>query len=391
MKVRIASENFILAVRVLAASKAPKHVTCGNWVHVRNWIGCTGLYLSFSRTDLAWSAVLVIPCDVVEGIPRIEGASEAIVSIGFLKACIKQIPKNGADITFTAETIGTTVATFNGSVFGEPFVAAAEDFPHPPAIKEDGALVTAPVSSSELARAIEDVAFSMAKDICREQLQKVYLVSDHGRLFAVASDGKRIAESYVGRYDDARGVLNIGVPHTLVPSLVRLLKSRSVDVAIDVDEDSFLISALDETFSVICNRDRTRSGLPDYRSLIPEGRDCPEGFQCKAGDLVAAIKAAMTGHDRNAPPPIQITFRPGEALAEVKGSSTARLAADMVGGRDQFLWSAAFAREFAETRGKKERITFRTGAKGVRAVVAFGESNVRYAFMPVIPKTEDPA
>ena len=389
MKVRVASENLVLAVKALGASKAPKHATCFDWVHVRNWMDCSSqLHLTLTRTDLAWFAGVTIPCDVVEGAPRIEGDVESIIGLRFLKDVIKQCPKGSGDVTLLSGAQGTSIATFGGALFAEPFLAKAEDFPQAPVVG-DG-ISSSPIPSAELARAIEDVSFAMAQDICREQLQKVYLISDHGRLFAVASDGKRIAESYVCRYDDARGELNIALPDTLLPSLVRLLKLAKVDVALDVDEKTIALADVEEGFAVVCSRPNMPCALPDYRSLIPAALACfPEGFQCHAGALVAAIKTAMTGHDRNAPCPIQITFRPGDALAEVKGASTARLDATLFGARDSFLWSAAFAGEFAESRGKKELITFRTGAAGVKAVVAFGESNVRYAFMPVIPKTEE--
>jgi hypothetical protein len=390
MKVRVASENLVLAVRALGAGKAPKHVPCADWVHVRNWMDCSNqLHLTLTRTNLAWFAAVTIPCDVVAGAPRIEGDAEAVVSLRFLKDVSKQCPKGSGDVTFSAGSTGASFDTFSGALFAEPWLAKPEDFPEAPVV--DDGISSSPIFSTELARAIEDVSFSMAKDICREQLKKVYLGSDHGRLFAVASDGKRIAESYVCRYDDARGAVNIGIPDNLLPSLVRLLKLAKVDVVLDVDEKSFAIADVNEGFAVVCSRDLTRCGLPDYRSLIPAALDCPEGFQCRAGDLVVALKAAMTGHDKDAPPPVQITFRPGDARAEVKGSSTARLDATLYGARESFLWSAEFAGQFAESRGKKELISFRTGAKGVRAVVAFGEECIRYAFMPVIPKTEEKA
>jgi len=388
MKVRIASDQLVNAVRALGASKAPKHAPCFDWIHVRNWMDCDNqLHLTCTRTDLAWFAGVTIPCDVVEGAPRIDGDAESIIGLRFLKDIIKQCPKGSGDVTLLSGAQGTSIATFGGALFAEPFLAKAEDFPQEPVVG-DG-ISSSPIPSAELARAIEDVEFAMFKGVCREQLQKVYLLSDHGRLFAAASDGKRIAESYVCRYDDARGELNIALPDTLLPSLVRLLKLAKVDVALDVDEKTIALTDLEEGFAVVCSRPLTRGGFPDYRSLIPAAIDCPEGFQCRAGALVAAIKTAMTGHDRNAPCPIQITFRPGDALAEVKGASTARLEATLFGARDSFLWSAAFAGEFAEARGKKELITFRTGAAGVKAVVAFGEECVRYAFMPVIPKSEE--
>jgi len=157
---------------------------------------------------------------------------------------------------------------------------SAEEFPVMPAISE-GKSWTIPAAA--LKKSLQQVIIAASGDEARPVLTGVYLHTDGGKLYMVATDSYRLAEKKLAPRKEE---INLLVPVSAMQDLLRIVGDVEEDVRVTSDDQQVLFGVGDVELVA-----RLIEGkYPDYRKLIPE--KFATSATLKRADLLNAVKVS---------------------------------------------------------------------------------------------------
>jgi len=156
----------------------------------------------------------------------------------------------------------------------------AEDFPVMPAIEEGE---TFSMDADVLRKGLSQVVFAAASSDSRPVLNGVYLHTDEGKLFMVATDSSRLAEKEIGATDKEIKLL---VPASAMHELQRVLDEgvESVNVVTDEQQAMFKVGDSELVTRLIS------SNYPAYKAIIPKDQSIKTIV--KRSDLLSITKVS---------------------------------------------------------------------------------------------------
>lgn len=147
---------------------------------------------------------------------------------------------------------GSYESTING--------ALADEYPIMPAISQG---TTWKITAQLFKKALSQVVIAASSDEARPILTGVFLHSNEGNLFMVATDSYRLAEKNLGKQPESVSLL---VPATAMQDTLRIIGDFNEEIMVTHDDQQVLFNVGDVELVA-----RLLEGeYPDYRRLIPK-------------------------------------------------------------------------------------------------------------------------
>ncbi|HSX02853.1 MAG TPA: DNA polymerase III subunit beta [Candidatus Saccharimonadia bacterium] len=159
----------------------------------------------------------------------------------------------------------------------------AEEFPIIPQVTSDPALK---VDGTLFREALAQVVIAASADEARPVLAGVYLYTEEGVLYMVATDSYRLAEKRLELGEGQTGELSVIVPVRTMQELVRLLAEAEGELELYLDENQIMFR-VDEVELI----SRLIEGqFPNYRPLIP--KQAATSFDIETAEFARITKVA---------------------------------------------------------------------------------------------------
>lgn len=237
----------------------------------------TGSKLTFRATDLDVEAVTHVECDVAQD-------GTATVPADLLTNIVKRYKVGqvvSIAVTDQTMTISQGRAVFNLAT------SPAEDYPK---LGDDEYVSEFEMKGDDLARMFGKTSFAMSNEETRYYLQGVYFHPTEKGISAVATDGHRLAKTWIYQREEFTGVI---VPRKTVAELRKVLSDDSVTVSVSAFKVRFDMGDTVITSKVI---DGT---FPQYERVIPTNNN--DSFTVDAASFSgAASMVAMVSEDKQA-------------------------------------------------------------------------------------------
>lgn len=206
---------------------------------------------------------------------KVETEGVTTVPAKLFSEYIHNLPSGNVELTTENDTTRIKSGGFDSKLNG----IDASEFPSIPEVT-NGQQIS--VAADTLKHALEQVVTVCSADDSRPVLTGVYLHTNNGVLYAVATDSYRLAEKRIMECEQEIAVI---IPARSITELLRII-SEGDNVTINVDENqiSFVVEETELVSRLIDGQ------FPDYRQLIPE--DIPTTAQVKTTELQNVAKVA---------------------------------------------------------------------------------------------------
>ena len=172
---------------------------------------------------------------------------------------VSSLPHGNIDLTGTDNVLTVKTPHYESKVNG----IAADEFPLIPTISSDPVLS---LDAAVLREALTQVVVAASADEARPVLAGVYMYTDDGNLFLVATDSYRLAEKRLELGGEAPKDFSVIVPARTMQELVRLLGEVTGDVELYLDDNQVMFRVADiELVSRLIE-----GQFPNYKQIIPD-------------------------------------------------------------------------------------------------------------------------
>lgn len=233
---------------------------------------------------------------------------------------IASLPAGVIDLTLEDNKLHIATEKYQSTING----VLADDFPVMPAIA-DG--TTWQIPAKQLKQGLQQVVGAASNDEARPVLTGVYIHTDSGKLYAVATDSYRLAEKTLTKTKDQ---VNLLVPASAMQDLLRIAGDEEGDVQVTHDEQQVLFKVGD--IELITRLIEGR--YPDYRKLIPA--EFANITKLKRADLVNITKVSSL-FARESAGSVTVNLDPKTKLISIHsvasqlGENTAEASAEVTG------------------------------------------------------------
>lgn len=189
---------------------------------------------------------------------------------------IASLPSGVIDLTLDDNKLHIATEKYQSTING----VLADDFPVMPAISDGQSWK---ISTNQLKHGLQQVVMAASSDEARPVLTGVYLHTDNGQLYVVATDSYRLAEKALNKTKED---INLLVPASAMQDLLRISGDEETDVTVVHDDQQVLFKVGDVELIT-----RLIEGkYPDYRKLIP--KNFSNTATLKRADLVNITKVS---------------------------------------------------------------------------------------------------
>lgn len=187
---------------------------------------------------------------------KVDKAGSLTVPARLFQDFINNLPKTTIHLKQEDHKLHITADSYKSTINGSP----VDEYPVMPAI-QDGQNFTIP--APKLKKALQQVIFAASSDEARPVLTAVYLHTQEGSLYLVATDSYRLAEKRVVALKQEVGLL---VPSSAMQDLLRIIGDQDGDVTVTYDDQQvrFVVGEVELIARLI------EGTYPDYRKLLPQ-------------------------------------------------------------------------------------------------------------------------
>ena len=214
-------------------------------------INASGKSIKVRSTNLAVGIEIEIPAKI-----EIEGT---VVVKGDVVASVCNNLTGSGDITLTLDHDNLTLSSLKTTTVIKSL--PAEEFPALPTVEGD----SFEIKSSVLTEGIRSVYFAAAVSEIKPEISSIYLYSEQGMLYIVATDSFRLAEKKIS----IKGLLDISkilIPYKNVGDLLRALEQSDDTVTITYTRNQIAI----RSSGVYFTSRLIDGGFPPYQLIIPK-------------------------------------------------------------------------------------------------------------------------
>ncbi len=233
---------------------------------------------------------------------------------------IASLPSGIIDLVLNDNKLNISTNKYQSTING----VLADDFPVMPAIS-DGQ--TWRISAKQFKNGLQQVVMAASSDEARPVLTGVYIHTNEGQLYVVATDSYRLAEKKLHKMKET---VNLLVPASAMQDLLRIAADDETEVIITHDDQQVLFKVGDVEIIT-----RLIEGkYPDYRKLIP--KDFANTAVLKRPDLVNITKVSSL-FARESAGSVTVNFDPEakqvsiHSIASQLGENTAEATAQVHG------------------------------------------------------------
>lgn len=188
---------------------------------------------------------------------KVEVDGDITIPAKLLSEYIANLPSGNVDIKVEKASAEIKSKSFQSKING----IDADEFPSIPEV--DGN-VQLEIPTDVFKTSMSQVVGVASSDDSRPVLTGVYLHTNEGKLYAVATDSYRLAEKEVMEFE---GECSVIIPARTISELLRMIddeSAKTVSVAIDENQISFRFGDVELVSRLIDGQ------FPNYRQLIPE-------------------------------------------------------------------------------------------------------------------------
>src|SRR3989344_1756416 len=169
---------------------------------------------------------------------------------------VSSLPPGVIDLKLEENKLHIETDEYKSTING----VAADDFPVMPSISKKNAWS---LPAKALKKALTQIIVAAGNDEARPALTGVYLHTNEGSLYLVATDSYRLAEKLLTKATDN---VNLLVPASAMQDLLRILSDYDEDVEVVYDEHQvqFRVGDVELVTRLI------EGSYPDYKKLIPK-------------------------------------------------------------------------------------------------------------------------
>ncbi|MEX2514572.1 MAG: DNA polymerase III subunit beta [Candidatus Paceibacterota bacterium] len=174
---------------------------------------------------------------------------------------LSHLPSDGSvELKHNGKTLRVSGSTSNTEIK----TREDDEFPSIPKV-ESGTKTE--LSTEKITTGFKSVWYAASPSSMKPELSSVYMFSEDGDLFFVATDSFRLAEKVIK--DTSVGDISVLIPHQNVAEIIRVISDLDTDATITVGENQVTLMAGDTYIS-----SRLIDGsFPDYKKIIPDSSD----------------------------------------------------------------------------------------------------------------------
>lgn len=205
------------------------------------------LYVAATNLDVAVSEVIGA---------KITKEGSITVPARLMQDYVSSLPSATLELEVKESKLLLKTEHHSSSINGTP----ADDFPEMPTI-EKGSNLTIP--AQEFKQTLQQVLFAASHDEARPVLTGMFLHTNEGSLYAVATDSYRLAEKKVG---SEKTEVSLLIPASSLQEILRVMRDDADKVTIHYDDQQarFSVSGTELVTRLIDGK------YPDYRKLLPK-------------------------------------------------------------------------------------------------------------------------
>lgn len=209
---------------------------------------------------------------------KIDETGEITVPAKILTEYVSNLPKGLVEV----ETKGNNITLKSGSYSSTINGTSSEDFPELPSIDQKKS-TSIDINTVDFKSMVSEVLFASSSDTTRPILTGVLLHSHEGYIYAVGTDGYRLAERRIIKTDKEFSAV---VPAQALQEVSRLIHDDDTKISILIDDTQikFIIGDNEVISRLIDGK------YPDYRQLIPAKADT--NIEVSTTELVRTAKIA---------------------------------------------------------------------------------------------------
>ena len=189
---------------------------------------------------------------------KVEKPGSISIPARLVSEFVANLPSGTVELEVKDEHLHLTAGKFSSVING----VVADEFPELPTVDEQTA-VRLDMSTDELKKAVSQTIIATSSDATRAVLTGVYWHTYNSELYLAATDGYRLAEKRLMKFD---GEITAVVPASTLQEVLRSLDTETSDVSLFFDETQvgFRTDHLEIVSRLIDGK------FPDYRQLIPK-------------------------------------------------------------------------------------------------------------------------
>ena len=278
---------------------------------------------------------------------KIQKEGQITAPARLLQDFVSSLPNKTIELDVDENKLKITTEKYNSTING----IVADDFPIIPHISKGQ---TWSVGGQQLKEGLQQVIFSASNDEARPVLTGIFLHTDNNKLYAVATDSYRLAETTLTQTAQD---INLLVPTSAMQELVRIIGEYDGDIKITNSEQQiqFKIGDTEIVARLI------EGNYPDYKKLIPTSftnqavLDKNEFINItKVSSLFARETAGSITLNLN-PKTNQLEIN---SLASQLGENSASASADITGDGSITLNSRYLLEALNALHGQKAKLSF---------------------------------
>jgi len=209
---------------------------------------------------------------------KVEQQGSLTVPARLFAEFVSSLPHGNIELSATETALTVKTTHYESKING----IVADEFPLIPTVTSDPVLT---LDAGVLREALTQVVVAASADEARPVLAGVYLYTEDGNLYIVATDSYRLAEKKLELGEGAKELKAI-VPARTMQELVRLLGEAEGDVELYLDENQVMFRIADvELVSRLIE-----GSFPNYRQIIPS--KATTSFEIETAEFARITKVA---------------------------------------------------------------------------------------------------
>lgn len=207
---------------------------------------------------------------------KIKTEGSITVPARLMQDYVSSLPASTLKLEVKDSKLNISTEHHNSTVNGTP----SDDFPEMPVIDKGDRIE---IAGNEFKLALQQVLFAASSDEARPVLTGLYLHSNEGKLYAVATDSYRLAEKSITKIDKDVSLL---IPASSLQDVLRVMRDDNTQVSIQYDEQQarFSVGSVELITRLI------EGNYPDYRRLLPKSSETTASL--KLSDLQEITKVS---------------------------------------------------------------------------------------------------
>lgn len=303
---------------------------------------------------------------------KVDEPGRVAVPASVLSQYLSHLPSDGsAELTYNNKTLTISSDTSETEIK----TRESDEFPSIPSV-ESG--TETEMSTSQITAGFQSVWYAASPSSMKPELSSVYMFSQEGDLYFVATDSFRLAEKVIP--DTGIEDLSVLIPHRNVAEIIRILSDSDTEATIMVGENQVTIT----TDDIYISSRLIDGSFPDYKKIIPDENEVTASVS--AADLSNSLRISDIFSDKFNQ--LTVTTNPDKDTISLTtsnadiGENTTNIKADIKGEELSIQFNHRYITDVFQSVGSKQ-ITLALSANAPMVIHPQDDSTFQYLVMPM--------